>query len=402
MEIQKIMGNFHEILHYEKSTEINFSALKAHQCSIIKNFDSKRVAIKVRNFHFEALEVFLYIPDGATSIKRKIDWQKAANCSGLYGLKEGIEQALRILYYLNIPLGECVLQRMDGKKFSVYSVQERLLYNVTSYEKNTIIAFINRYQESKQLTYGADIEGLVYHKERNKWIAASALLAEDHNIGWDAAAVMQKQKVVHPILELRPQPGISASQLFTHLLQLYKPFSILLKENGMKLIGGANPYKYFFLGSHLHIGNKPPTFKHAALLDAYIGLPMAVIDYNDPTSRRVAFGQLGAVRQNDFNGFEYRTLSSIGEHILESKPLFEMFAYINENAAALPLLKPSLSIIFAYYQHQRKELFYYLRTCRKFMKDNIQRKDYDSFVRPFYDWIELLYRRKSMNDKNNL
>jgi hypothetical protein len=402
MELEKEIATFHKNLRYKKSSEINLLTLKAHQCTIIKKFDAKRVAIKVENFHFEVLEVFLYIPNGTAFIKKNVAWQKAVDRNELYGLKEGIEQALRVLYYLNIPLGECIVQRIEGKKFSVYDVRTKESSALTHQQKMRISAFINRYEHPKQLTYGADLEALVYHQKRSKWIAASALLKKDQSIGWDAAAVMQNTKKIYPILELRPQPGLTGQQLFANLLYLYEPFSNFLNKNGMKLVGGANPYKHFFLGSHLHIGNAPLTFKHVALLDAYIGLPMAAIDYHDPTARRAAFGQLGAVRQNAFNGFEYRTLSSLGEDIYKIKPLFKLFVYINENIASLPLCKPSSPIVNAYYQHQHKELFYYLIMVRGFLGNRCNEKEYEAVIRPFYDWIENTYHMKSMNHKNNL
>jgi hypothetical protein len=388
LELKTLIESFHQSISLHQDTKPK-KHLERHHFITRNDFHRKKVALRVRNFHFVPLSVETYTPDPTLLQQHpvaKAKFVKSGEEEGYY--KIGVETALQALYLLNIPFGECIVQRETSQKFSVYSIEPRLIEHATEDEQKRIERFMLQYQKPRILSFGADIECLIRHTETKKFVAASSLVSKNGMIGFDDAIAVTGTKVSHPILELRPKPAPTGEQLYRHLVSLHGQLATFLEKNCLCAFGGGNPYGRFFIGGHLHIGNQPITFKHVRNLDIFLAMPHATIESDQTAVRRTTFGRFGNVRKNDFNGYEYRSLSSWYNNIPNSLPMLHWFQYLNSYPERLPNIDFTMSLPGAYYEHDVSKLHRQLQFVKEACRSNLPEDDFLRFALPFFRWIE--------------
>lgn len=174
---------------------------------------------------------------------------------------------------------------------------------------------LNRWLESWELDreqpfrLGADPE-LIFVDESNKLVSASSILLDytSEEIGIDA--LLYKNKLIYPIVELRPRPASHPARLFATLHRLLKELNELAAEQNLRWQAGAMPIKGVALGGHLHVSGIPLTPRLLRLLDVMLALPFAALADESGKARNDKFGGLGDYRKQFHGGFEYRTLPS--------------------------------------------------------------------------------------------
>lgn len=174
---------------------------------------------------------------------------------------------------------------------------------------------LNRWLESWEMDreqpfrLGADPE-LIFVDESNKLVSASSILLDytSEEIGIDA--LLYKNKLIYPIVELRPRPAGHPARLFATLHGLLKELNELAAEQNLRWQAGAMPVKGVALGGHLHVSGIPLTPRLLRLLDVMLALPFAALADESGKARNDKFGGLGDYRKQFHGGFEYRTLPS--------------------------------------------------------------------------------------------
>jgi hypothetical protein len=367
------------------------SILHRHPVETTGRLHPRKPAIRIRNFHFMPLTVHCFIPEHTAVFgQTNFSWHKAGT-KELTRFQEGLQTALYALYVLNIPLGECIIQRDSVRDYRVYQVRPLKVEELTSAEKDKISRFREESCDRRPLTFGADAECLLQNRRTGTWVTASSVTAENKTIGYDDAIAVKGNKVAHPILELRPEPATDGKQLHRHLYNLYTKLRVHLRKNGLQVdTAGVGR---FHAGGHLHVGNQPLTFKNVRNLDIFLTLPFAQVESGDPRVRRQRFGRLGSARPNSHSGFEYRSLASWVEQIPELLPMLEWFCYLNEHAEIFPTLDFSEDMIRGYYQHSTSDLRKVSDDIETICQYVLTPEDFIRFASPFF---RLVHQKASM------
>lgn len=352
----------------------SLSALQFHPVETIDHLHPRKLVLRVRNHHFTALNVDCFTPGESATGNHRDFLMHEADRDDVKRFKEGIQTALYTLYVLNIPHGECVVQRESAHDYSVYSVLP-LRRSIKADTKSQQIP----------LTFGADVECLLQNRKTGCWVAASSITAADGAIGYDEAIAIKKNKVQHPILELRPEPATSGVQLHDNLLILYEKLERYLKKNHLRAVGKG--FDRFYTGGHLHVGNQPFTFRHIRNLDIFLALPFALTEAGHPQARRQRYGRLGSVLPNNFCGFEYRVLPSWYELIPDLKPVLEWFSYINRHSGFFSPLDLTTEMLRGYYLHSISDLSKVLETTEEICRHSLPNEDFSVFAAPFFRLI---------------
>ncbi|MGO4887697.1 putative amidoligase domain-containing protein [Anaerobacillus sp. MEB173] len=358
-----------------------------HGINVTNLFDRRKTSLKIRNFHYEILSCEVHYPK-AVSVKNQIVWENLDHSESFYMLTEMKELALQAMYFLNIPLGECIVQRNGKKSLSIFATNSLFTDELTSEEANKVCSIIESYERVRYLSFGADVEVLIRNWMTNKWINVASFVAKDGNIGYDSAIALHENRVTHPVLELRPKYAYSGEELHGNLLREYNKLEDALRDRNLEAVGGSNPYGRYLLGGHLHLGNQPLTFKHVRVLDEYLALPFALLGEDGDLKRRQHYGRLGNIRRNLFQGFEYRTLPSWYRFIPTMLPMINWFEFLCRHSTELPNLLPTKSVITAYYDCDKDVLSEYVIDLRRHCKDVLTRKNYQYVALPFFQWIE--------------
>ncbi|HET7629139.1 MAG TPA: hypothetical protein VFK44_12270 [Bacillales bacterium] len=322
----------------------------------------RKITLRVINDEFEAIKVEWKKP-GETD-----GWQPA-NREERFRFRKGIETAVHVLYVCDLPHGECIVQRETDDEYHLFKVSGKADRN-------------ERRPPSGIITYGADVECLVVRRGSHRLVPASQWLRRNGAIGYDDAVALKGNKVLRPIVELRPEPAADGDQLFINVSKLYVRLEQFLRKNGLCAVSEGRGR--LSLGGHLHIGGVRPSFSLVRRLDVFLALPMALIEPGDPTMRRKRFGRFGSVRANDFDGFEYRVLASWYDRIPELLPMFRWFCYLVRHYDRLPYLSFSTTILESYNAHSIDLLKETAACLEGICADMLPADDYKCIATPFF------------------
>ncbi|HET7578091.1 MAG TPA: hypothetical protein VFK33_02335 [Bacillales bacterium] len=350
--------------------------LRFHPIDTIDRLHPRKTVLRVRNAHFTVLAVDCLTEKNESVFRpTSLLWRKG-NSDDLSRYKEGIQAALYVLYVLNIPYGECIVQRKSAREYSVYKA-ESLSQDESDREMASDVDLPS--------TYGADVECLLQNVNTGGWVSASSITTENGTIGCDDTIAVNSKKVLRPILELRPEPAGNAQDLHRNLLCLHEKLEAFLKKNHLRAV--TTGFGRFCIGGHLHVGNQPLTFESVRKLDLFLTLPFALTEQGNPHIRRSRFGRLGSVRPNRFNGFEYRSLPSWYAMIPDLLPLLEWFCYINEHPDDFPVLDFTPEILQSYYSHSIPGLREVSKEMEQICQDTLPSEDFAAFAAPFFRLI---------------
>ncbi|HEU5141322.1 MAG TPA: hypothetical protein VFT51_15215 [Bacillales bacterium] len=355
------------------------SLLHLHPVHTIDRLHPRKPAVLVKNFHFEPVSIECSeTGDSAVFGKTMTRHWRKADEEDISRFKEGIRTAIYVLYALNLPSGQCVVQRESVRDYSVYRVNGSSLL-----EKEGL--FIG-HPKRRMLSYGADVECLIQNQKTGGWVSASSITpAENGSIGYDGAISVKGKKVLRPILELRPQPATNAFQLHQNLHLLYEKLETYVTNNDLKVIGAG--FGRFHVGGHLHVGSHPLTFQDVRKLDLFLAIPFSLMESSVSPDRRHRYGRLGSARRNDFAGFEYRTLPSWYSLIPELRPVLEWFCYINEHPDHFPVLNFTSEMLRGYYCGEAHDLTNVSKEIEHICRNVLPFEDYYRYAVPFFRLI---------------
>jgi hypothetical protein len=154
---------------------------------------------------------------------------------------------------------------------------------------------------------GADPE-FILTRHRHPLIAKK-YLPYHREIGTDLIR-LSTGKRIPALAELRPLPATTSLKLTMRIGQLINLADAYIVDTSIHFIAGSMPQHGLPLGGHIHFSGITCTAEFIRCLDNYLALPLALLETNDPFSRRPKYGFLGDIRMKHHGGFEYRTLPS--------------------------------------------------------------------------------------------
>lgn len=206
------------------------------------------------------------------------------------------------------------------------------------------------------LMLGADPE-FALRKADGSMALASDYLKIAGLVGCDTTRYREELAMhQHPVAELRPQPAEDPEDVFAYIWEALKLAGKKMKNQQLEWLAGGMPFSGYPIGGHLHFSGLTATFSLRRKLDAYLALPLVLIEDEGCQQRRERYGFLGDVREKEY-GFEYRTLPSWLVHPLVTRGVLHLARLIADNHSfleAAPHLQPAL--IKAYYRGEKQAL----------------------------------------------
>lgn len=212
------------------------------------------------------------------------------------------------------------------------------------------------------LKLGADPE-FALRKEDGSMALASDYLKIAGIVGCDTTRYREELAMhQHPVAELRPEPVEDPEGLFAHIWDALKLANQKMNNPQLEWLAGGMPFSGYPIGGHIHFSGITPTFSFRRKLDAYLALPLVLIEDQSCQQRRERYGFLGDVREKTY-GFEYRTMPSWLVHPTVTRGVLHLSRLIANNHSLLqaaPHLQPAL--IKAYYRGEKLVLKPYVET----------------------------------------
>ncbi|MFN7250755.1 MAG: putative amidoligase domain-containing protein [Anaerobacillus sp.] len=384
MNLENEINSFHRRINY-KLVQQPIMSLENHLIKVSRNFANRRTMLKVRAFHYTILSAKRSDFNSPLLTKSKPIWEETDQKSFYYE-QELKDFALHCLYLTNTPLGECIVQRCSKKGVQVVQLQSLTVEQLTYSEQEYLAAYIRNSHKDDQVTFGADLELMLRNNKTFKFM--NGHLLKNMQFGYDDAIAIHKNRVAHPIFEIRPKPASKIEDLHNHLMILFQKFKRQTQIFDLQIITDPNPFGRFFLGGHIHFGNTPFTFQHVRLLDQYVAIPYALADKNPSFERRTSYGMLGAVRKNQYNGFEYRVLPTWFHIIPSCLPLLLWIEYLITNAHHIETLELNRASVTSYYNKDHQN--YQLDQWEKDNKKKFAEKKGERLFEPFVSYLKKL------------
>ncbi|HEY8449541.1 MAG TPA: hypothetical protein VIL95_03590 [Bacillota bacterium] len=234
--------------------------------------------------------------------------------SGSKRLQRVVEAAVRAVYALRLDFGIVDLAvTRNGETVAVTGLS--LVPPTRGRLAKVYAAAIGRYWRRWQVSgedflLGADPEFVVCDRKRcSRFVIASRHLPRDGPIGLDNQRV-RGTRSARVIVEIRPRPAGEPHALLADIRRLLLRMPAPLRRRRLGWFAGSGPLAAFPTGGHVHFSGLPLTSALVRALDAYLALPLLLVEAPARARRRRRrYGYLGEVRRKDW-GFEYRTLPS--------------------------------------------------------------------------------------------
>lgn len=168
------------------------------------------------------------------------------------------------------------------------------------------IMYIKSHNEVSELLIGADPEYGLLNKH-NQIVPASTFFDTDSNVHIGADALRSRQRIIYPLVELRPTPKPYPHQLIAHIKQLLLEARNYIQNDELRWVAGAMPAPGLALGGHIHFSGIRLTPRILRMLDGLVAIPLATIEDSLGRGRYKRYGALGDYRRQPHGGFEYRT-----------------------------------------------------------------------------------------------
>ncbi|WP_167569093.1 putative amidoligase domain-containing protein [Brevibacillus migulae] len=267
--------------------------------------------------------------------------------------------AVRSIYALGLEYGLVTIGAYSPKRLKVMHVSPVVPRNrliVEAMEEFADQELLER-ESPPVILLGADPE-FVLRNQAGKMVMASRFLTKKGMVGYDAARYREEISVPqYPIAELRPTPAEEPGELFRNLYQTMRLAKKKITDSSLQWLAGGMPFAGYPIGGHLHFSGVRLTFSLLRKLDAYLMLPLALIEDQGCRMRRPRYGFFGDFREKPHGGFEYRTLPSwlISPRI--TKGVFALAKVIVEHYRSLRYdFSLDVRMQRAYYQGDKEEI----------------------------------------------
>lgn len=315
--------------------------------------------------------------------------------------------AMRSLYAVGIDAGQVTIMAASPHRAKVVCVQpdwpaeeaDRNLKRAREWWKAR-----QQSQPQELAMLGADPE-FALRKPDGAMALASDYVKVGGTVGCDTTRYREELVMhQHPLAELRPEPSEDPDELFFHIWDALRLANKKIKDDQIEWLAGGMPFAGYPIGGHIHFSGLTPTFSLRRKLDAYLALPLVLVEDAGCRKRRERYGYLGDVREKVY-GFEYRTLPSWLVHPDVARGLLhlaKLVATCHEQLRAAPHLQ--VSLVKAYYRGEKEVLVPYvqrvwgeLRQLPGYRSSNVPLDRYFSYLLSQEAWPASEDLRKAWN-----
>jgi hypothetical protein len=223
-----------------------------------------------------------------------------------------------------------------------------------------------RWEEERKgetLMLGADPEFALRGGD-GRMVLASDFLGKSGTVGYDSTRYREElDPHQHPLVELRPEPSADPDRLFQSIYQALLLARKKIADDSVEWLAGGMPFAGYPIGGHIHFSGVPLGFSLLRKLDAYVTLPLVLVEDEGCRRRRPRYGFLGDVRVKSHGGFEYRTPPSWLVTPLVTRgvlSLAKLVATQHTRLKACPHVQ--LRLLRAYYRGEKEPLIPYVRS----------------------------------------
>ncbi|MGG1661317.1 putative amidoligase domain-containing protein [Brevibacillus sp. NRS-1366] len=272
--------------------------------------------------------------------------------------------AARSLYAAGIDAGQVTIVAASPHRLKVVQVDpEWLQQQADGYWQRARDWWESRLrlQPQELARMGADPE-FALRRSTGEMALASDYLKVSGKVGCDTTRYREELALhQHPVAELRPDPSEDPDELFFHVLEALQLADKKIGDEKLEWVAGGMPFPGYPIGGHIHFSGITATFSLRRKLDAYLALPLVLIEDSGCKERRERYGYLGDCREKAY-GFEYRTLPSWLVHPDVTRGvlhLARLVATSHTQLRAMPHLQ--LPLIKAYYRGDKEALGSYVQ-----------------------------------------
>lgn len=316
-------------------------------------------------------------------------------------MKQLCKTAIRATYCLGLTLAKvtlCVQKEQLG--YQVIAVDMHPVLNkrqraILAQAKNQA-AQVEQSLLQSQAMIGMDVEFILCNTD-GKVVSAAQFVQRRGRVGYDGIRILDR--IIYPIVELRPKPSISPSDVFEQLQQAMVEAAVKIDDQHLSWIAGGMPKKGFRLGGHIHLSKICLTSRLLRALDNYLALPFAMLEGEGSWQRRPRYGYLGDYRHQFHGGFEYRTLPSWISTPLIAKGVIALVRLIADHYRELQQTPLSIAEVQAYYYAGDKvALLPYVHQLWQDLVRTDSYKIYKDDLEPFKQHIFSLYTIEDNTD----
>jgi hypothetical protein len=189
-------------------------------------------------------------------------------------------------------------------------------------------------------------------------VLASDFLGKHGTVGCDSTRYREELGMNQwPLVELRPRPSRDPDELFSLIYQALQVARRKIANEAIDWLAGGMPFDGYPIGGHVHFSGIAPSFPLLRKLDAYLSLPLLLVEDEGCRKRRPRYGFLGDFREKSHGGFEYRTLPSWLVTPMVTRGVLHLAKLVSTHhtrLSAQPYLQ--LPLIRAYYTGDKERL----------------------------------------------
>jgi len=319
---------------------------------------SRRYLVRVRDYQVwqirreEQEHVWLHpaLPDQRERVLQEVD------ANSMDQESKWVKQlAVRSIYALGLTAGEVEIGVRTPTRAHVLRVRPQA--QEPQVAEAEWFALPQPSPSGQPVVLGADPEFMLLDEE-GRLVLASRFFPRHGLIGCDAARYREEPLPHHhPIAEIRPDPAEDPAVLLHCLYEALRAAQERVPAPSLRWLAGGMPFRGYPIGGHIHISGAPLHFRLLRTLDAYLALPLVLIEDEGCIQRRPRYGFLGDFRIKEHGGFEYRTLPSwlispvvAGGVLALAKLVAESYDRLDGEIAAIPHVQS------AYYRGDKQKL----------------------------------------------
>ncbi|USG68035.1 hypothetical protein NDK47_12455 [Brevibacillus ruminantium] len=290
-----------------------------------------------------------------------------------YEVSAVLRLARRCLYAVGLYSGQIILEAASPYRIKVRAVSDtwELAHaeELSREAEKWWRAEQDRWGTHIQLKLGADPEFALRDAD-GKMVLASEYLGTTGVVGCDSTRYREELALhQHPLVELRPAPSGNPDILFLRIVKALGKAAQKITDKEIEWLAGGMPFEGYPIGGHIHFSGIRPHFRLLRQLDAYLALPLVLIEDQGCRQRRPRYGFLGDVREKEYgnsvSGFEYRTLPSWLVHPIVTRGVLHLAHLVAVSSELLSQDSIPPSLIRAYYSSDKERLIPFVEAMRK-------------------------------------
>lgn len=273
-----------------------------------------------------------------------------------------IRLARRALYAAGLHYGHLVLHAASPHRVKVHAVSADWLLQHQGRLRTAAEAWWAEEQgrwSGSPIMLGADPEFALRHPDGHM-VLASDFMGTNGVVGCDSTRYREELALhQHPLVELRPAPSANPDLLFLRIVKALRTAAKKIDNPSIEWVSGGMPFEGYPIGGHIHFSGIRPDYQLLRQLDAYLALPLVLIEDAGCRMRRPRYGYLGDMREKDYGGtpgFEYRTLPSWLVDPIVTRGVLHLARLIADSSHHLMINELSPGLVRAYYRGEQERI----------------------------------------------